>query len=33
LILSGLLTLLVIPCTYILFDDIGLLFSRKRRRS
>jgi HAE1 family hydrophobic/amphiphilic exporter-1 len=33
LILSGLLTLLVIPCTYILFDDISLLFSRKRRRS
>ena len=33
LILSGLLTLLVIPCTYILFDDISLLFSRKRRSS
>lgn len=32
LILSGLLTLLVIPCTYILFDDISQLFSRKRNK-
>lgn len=33
LILSGLLTLLVIPCTYILFDDISQLFSRKRNKA
>ena len=33
LILSGLLTLLVIPCTYILFDDISQLFSRKRTKA
>ncbi|MFM2221853.1 MAG: hypothetical protein RLZZ78_110 [Armatimonadota bacterium] len=33
LILSGLLTLLVIPCTYLLFDDISQLFSRKRNQS
>jgi HAE1 family hydrophobic/amphiphilic exporter-1 len=33
LILSGLLTLLVIPCTYLLFDDISQFFSRKRTRS
>ncbi|MFY8053159.1 MAG: efflux RND transporter permease subunit, partial [Armatimonadaceae bacterium] len=31
LILSGLLTLLVIPCTYILFDDISQFLSRKRK--
>lgn len=33
LILSGLLTLLVIPCTYLLFDDISQLFSRKRNKA
>ncbi|MFM7186661.1 MAG: efflux RND transporter permease subunit [Armatimonadota bacterium] len=32
LILSGLLTLLVIPCTYILFDDISEFLSRKRSK-